>query len=126
MRLALEAARASEGERESGFLEEVREERPDMSEGEGEPRPAEPKLESKETSEPEDWEKEREWEMGEVARPVREVQCFNILAHHQSRGQTVTPFSLSKESSLLCCNRSRGKTSFSAEVSATNGSYILN
>ena len=63
--------------------EEVREERPDMSEGEGDPNPADPKLESKETSEPEEWEKvreEREWEMGEVVdNPVLEWQCFNIL-----------------------------------------------
>ena len=63
--------------------EEVREDRPDMSEGEGDPNPADPKLESKETSEPEEWEKvreEREWEIGEVVdNPVREWQCFNIL-----------------------------------------------
>ena len=79
-------------ERESGS-EEVREERPDISEGEGDPNPADPKLESKETSEPEeDWEKvreEREWEMGEVVdNPVRDWQCFNIFntpSRHQRR-----------------------------------------
>ena len=66
-----------------GGSEEVREDLPDMWEGEGEPKPVEPKLESKDTSEPEVWESEREdreLEMGEVdERPVLDWQCFNMV-----------------------------------------------
>ena len=82
LRETLEGCDEEEEERESGS-EEVREERPDMSDGEGDPNPADPKLESNETSEPDDCEKvreEREWEMGEVVdNPVRDWQCFNIF-----------------------------------------------
>ena len=64
-------------EMDIGSLEEVRELRPDMSEGMGDwaAEPADPKLESKDTSEPaEDWEKVREARLLDIAgdSPVRE------------------------------------------------------
>ena len=72
-----------------GSLEDVSDERPDISEGMGDwaQEPADPKLESNDTSDPELWDNVREARLLEIAgddvwsNPEREWQCFNMMTH---------------------------------------------